>query len=66
MEAFLLTNDTNMKTIAEKEGLKVFRVLKIFDLLIQENLINKKEAIEKLNELIKINKRLTYSLCEKK
>lgn len=57
-EGILLTGDAKLKKQSSADGVEVHGVLYIFDQLLISNLISFELAIEKLNQLYSLNKRL--------
>lgn len=64
--ATLLTGDAALRRIAEQNDIPVHGILWIFDTLVAENIISKKEAREKLTTLTKMNRRLPDTECHKR
>lgn len=62
----LLTGDRKLRSIAENDDVRVFGVLYIFDEMVKNDIISCKEAVENLEELMKINRRLPKEECEKR
>jgi len=60
----ILTNDKRLRQLARDIG--VHGILWIFDCLLSNRLISKNHAIERLNELMKINQRLPVDDCLKR
>ena len=61
----ILTGDKQMKNKAQQLGIKVNGILFVFDLLLHSKILSPPEAIEKLQELKRINRRLPHSEIEK-
>lgn len=62
----LLTGDGNLRRDAQKSGVKVRGILFIFDLLVENKIITKQTASNKLKELIEGNVRLPRTECERR
>lgn len=62
----LLTGDGNLRKSAKKSGLEVRGIIYIFDKLIENNIINKKTALNKMTKLYETNKRLPKKEIEKR
>lgn len=65
-EAILLTGDGRLRKVAEGESIEVHGDLWLFDLLVEKNLLTKKDAGELLGKLMTINSRLPKSECDKR
>ena len=63
ISARLLTGDSKLRFLAEQE-ITVSGILYIFDNLVNDGIINKKDAIKKLLQLIEQNKRLPLNECQ--
>jgi len=66
LNGILLTGDANLRKSALKAGLDVRGIFFIFDKLVEENIIDTIEAIEKLRKLRIVNTRLPISEIEKR
>ncbi len=62
----LLTGDRNLRRVAQKSGVEVRGILYVFDLLVENQIISKQKAANKLEELIKSNVRLPRAECERR
>ena len=63
INAVILTGDKSLRTEAKKHGFEVHGVLWIFEQLIANNVITYGVAIDKLNDLMKINTWLPVQEC---
>jgi predicted nucleic acid-binding protein len=66
VSARLLTGDAALRKIAEQDGVPVHGILWVFDKLVEQKVISKKTAYEKLSQLIVINSRLPGKECRKR
>lgn len=64
-ECMILTGDNRLRTEAEKIGFEVHGVLWVFEELVVHNILEKKLAVQKLEELMKVNLWLPVRECEK-
>lgn len=64
--AIILTSDRRLRAEAKNKGFEVHGILWVFEIMMQEKLIKKKKAIEKLTELMKINTWLPMDECHKR
>lgn len=62
----LLTGDGSLRKAAKASGTEVKGILFVFDQLLEEGIITKKTACEKLKELVNINSRLPRKEVEKR
>lgn len=63
INAKLLTGDAKLKNVAIKDGLSVSGILFVFDMLVENKIITKRKAFEKLTLLLQKNVRLPFSEC---
>lgn len=61
--ACLLTGDGNLRKTAERQNIAVKGILFVFDELVIQSQLQPQEAIDKLNQLMRINKRLPVADC---
>jgi predicted nucleic acid-binding protein len=66
ISATLLTGDAALRRIAEQKGIPVHGMIWILDELVEEEIITKQEAREKLIELMGVNSRLPEKECLKR
>lgn len=66
LKATILTSDNRLRKAAKEKGFEVHGILWVFETMIDEKLITKKKAIEKLIELMKINTWLPMNECHKR
>jgi len=64
--AIILSGDKALRNIAKLSGIEYHGILWILDTLIECNKITKETAFRKLKELMKTNKRLPVSECNKR
>jgi predicted nucleic acid-binding protein len=64
-ECMILTGDNRLRTEAEKIGFEVHGVLWLFEEMVNHNILEKQIAVQKLEELIKVNLWLPVRECEK-
>lgn len=62
----LLSGDRVLRNVSAIRGIEVRGVLWIFDQLVSEKVISKKEACFFIQELMKVNKRLPQEECQKR
>ena len=60
----LLTGDGKLRSVAQKDGVKVSGVLYLFDNFVEYNILSPQEAAENLESLMNLNMRLPKSECE--
>jgi hypothetical protein len=60
----VLTNDKRLRQLAK--DIRIHGILWIFDCLVLNGVISKKQAFEKLNALMEINQRLPRDECLKR
>ncbi len=61
----ILTGDNKLKKEAQKQGFEVHGILWVFEKLVENKLIINDIAVEKLQELMRINMWLPLAECEK-
>ena len=66
MKGILLTGDNNLRKTVKASGIEVRGVLYVFDKLLENNIISRQEACEKLTALYKINSRLPKKEIDKR
>ena len=59
-----LTGDGKLRSVAQKDGVKVSGVLYLFDNFVEYNILSPQEAAENLESLMNLNMRLPKSECE--
>lgn len=64
-ECMVLTGDNRLRKEAEKIGFEVHGILWVFEELVVHNILEKKLAVQKLEELMKVNLWLPVRECEK-
>jgi predicted nucleic acid-binding protein len=64
-ECVILTGDNRLRKEAEKIGFEVHGVLWVFDEMVNDNILEKQIAVQKLEELMKVNLWLPVRECEK-
>jgi predicted nucleic acid-binding protein len=64
-ECMILTGDNRLRKEAEKIGFEVHGVLWVFEEMVVHNILEKKLAVQKLEELMKVNLWLPVRECEK-
>ena len=64
-ECMLLTGDNRLRKEAEKIGFEVHGVLWMFEEIVSHNILEKQIAVQKLEELMKVNLWLPVRECEK-
>ena len=64
-ECMVLTGDNRLRKEAEKIGFGVHGVLWVFEEIVNRNILEKQIAVQKLEELMKVNLWLPVKECEK-
>ncbi len=64
-ECMVLTGDNRLRKEAEKIGFEVHGVLWVFEEIVNHNILEKQIAVQKLEELMKVNLWLPVRECEK-
>ena len=64
-ECIILTGDNRLRKEAEKIGFEVHGVLWVFEEIVNRNILEKQIAVQKLEELMKVNLWLPVKECEK-
>ena len=64
--ARLLTGDSKLRSVVEKDNVKVSGILYIFDNVVEYNIVSPGVAAERLEALMNINKRLPSGECMKR
>jgi predicted nucleic acid-binding protein len=64
-ECMVLTGDNRLRKEAEKIGFEVHGVLWVFEEMVSYNILEKQIAVQKLEELMKVNLWLPVRECEK-
>ncbi len=65
-DAILLTGDNLLRKKATNDGVSVNGILFVFDCLVENEIITKQLASEKLTQLISLNPRLPKNKCEER
>ncbi|OQX20056.1 MAG: hypothetical protein BWK76_02550 [Desulfobulbaceae bacterium A2] len=66
VSATLLTNDAALRRIAGQEAVPVHGILWVFDMLVEQNIIQRDTAIAALSRLMEVNPRLPEKECLKR
>ncbi|MCP9762172.1 hypothetical protein [Lacihabitans soyangensis] len=64
-EFMILTGDNKLRKEAEKLGFEVHGVLRVFEEMVNQKILQKQLAVQKLEELMKVNLWLPVRECEK-
>ena len=64
-ECMVLTGDNRLRKEAEKIGFEVHGILWVFEELVHYNILEKQIAVQKIEELMKVNLWLPVRECEK-
>ena len=64
MNTGILTGDSLLRKISEKQGLDVHGIIWVFDKMVEFELISAIKAAEKLESLLNFNKRLPVHECQ--
>jgi len=62
----LLTNEKNLRKVAKMERVKYHGILYVFELFMENNIIDLPTAISTLNKLLEINKRLPFDIFQQR
>lgn len=66
MNVMILTGDNTLRKEAKSKGFEVHGIIWLLDQMVSQKTIKSKQAIEKLEALMKINQRLPKKDCEEK
>jgi predicted nucleic acid-binding protein len=66
MKVMILTGDNTLRKQAKENGFEVHGILWLLDQMVNQKILKQKQAVEKLEALMKINQRLPKKDCEER